>query len=90
MDKNYTVIDKLPKNWPSYEVQETVNKDGSPTECTIKLMMEAKKRDLVLADEKLMKEEPKLLKRGLQPEAQAPDTVTVEEYKEMVAEEFEM
>lgn len=89
-DKDYTVIDKLPKDWASYEVQETVNKEGSPTECTIKLIKEAKKRDIILADEKLKKEAPKLLKRGLQPEAQAEDTVTVEEYKEMASEEFEM
>ena len=89
-DKDYTVIEKLPKDWASYEVQETVNKEGSPTECTIKLIKEAKKRDIILADEKLKKETPKLLKRGLQPEAQAEDTVTVEEYKEMASEEFEM
>ena len=90
MDKDYTSIDKLPKDWPSYDVQRTCNGEGSPTECTISLIKEAKDRDLVIADERLMKEEPKLLKRGLEPEAQAPDTVSVEEYKEMVKETFEM
>lgn len=88
-DKDYTTIDKLPEDWASYQAQKTLNKEGSPTECTIHLIKEAKDRDIIIADEKLMKEAPKLLKRGLQPEAQAPDTVTVEEYKEMASETFE-
>lgn len=90
MDKDYTVIDKLPKDWPSYEVQEKCNEEGSPTEGTIRLIMEAKGRDLIIADEKLVKDVPKLMKRGLEPEAQACNTVTIEEYKEMASETFEL
>ncbi len=86
---DYLRIKELPTNWESYKVQEIVGQDGAPTECTIKLIKEAKKRDIVLADEKLKKDEPNLLKKGLQPESQAPDTVSFEEYKEMAKEEFE-
>ena len=35
------------------------------------------------ADDKLIKKQPALLRRGLEDEAQAPDTVTSEEYEEM-------
>jgi len=90
MDKDYTTIEDLPEDWPSYAVQKAVNADGSPTETTISLMGVAKGRDLILADNKLMKDAPKLLKKGLEEEAQAPNTVSVEEYTEMSKEEFEM
>lgn len=90
LDKDYTVIKKLPDNWPSYEVQETVGEDGSPNEMTIRVISTQKGRDLVIASEKLVKDEAKLLERGLEPKAQAPDTVSAEEYKLMSKEVFEM
>ncbi len=89
MDKDYTTVKKLPEDWPSYEVQDTVNDEGSPTERTIQLISTLKDRDLVLASDSLMKETPKLLERAIEPESQAPDTVTVEEYKEMNEYQFE-
>lgn len=89
IDKDYLKIDELPNDWASYEVQKTLNADGSPTERTIKLIKEAKNRDIVLADEKLMKDIPKLMKRGLEQKALACDSVTQEEYKEMASKEFE-
>lgn len=89
-DKDYTTISKLPADWASYEVQEAVGADGSPTETTISLIGVAKGRDLILADAKLKKDAPKLLAKGLEEEAQAPNTVSVEEYTEMSKEEFEM
>lgn len=50
-------------------------------------MAAAKGRDLVIADKKLKKKEAELLQKGLEPEAQAPDTVSVEQMTEMMAEE---
>ncbi len=89
-DKDYAKLDKLPDDWASYDVQEAVGADGSPTETVISLIKVAKKRDLILADEKLKKDAPKLLEKGLEKKAQAPNTVTVEEYTKMSKEEFEM
>ncbi len=89
MDKDYTTVKKLPEDWPSYEVQDTVNDEGSPTERTIQLISTLKDRDLVLASDSLIKETPRLLQRAMEPESQAPDTVTVEEYKEMNEYQFE-
>lgn len=90
LDKDYTVIKKLPDNWPSYDVQETVGADGSPNEMTIRVIATQKGRDLVIASDKLIKDEAKLIERGLEPKAQAPDTVTPEEFKEMSKQHFEM
>lgn len=83
-DMGYTRIDKLPENWPSYEVQEIVNEAGSPTESTIRLMFNYIGRDLTAADESLVNDEVKLLKKGLEPSPQAPDTVTPEELQEVI------
>jgi len=88
-DKDYTVIEELPENWASYNIQKKVNKDGSPTESTIKLIAEAKNRDIALADDKLVKMQPELLRRGLQKVAQASNTVSVDEYKKMSEYTFE-
>lgn len=86
-NKDYTEINKLPKDWASYEVQEQVGKDGSPTEMVIQVMMTAKDRDLVIADKKLKQKQAKLIEQGLQPIAQAPDTVQIEEYEKMMKKE---
>ena len=88
-DKNYLYIDELPNNWASYDVQKTLNADGSPTERTIRKIMVGKKRDIILADEKLKNDIPKLMKRGTEPKAMACDSITQEEYKEMTSETFE-
>ncbi len=89
-DNDYSKIDKLPEDWASYDIQKAVSKDGSPTEMTIRLISEAKKRDIILADDKLKKDAPKLLEKGLEKEALAPDTVSPKEYAEMAKYEFEM
>lgn len=86
-NKDYTETNKLPKDWASYEVQEQVGKDGSPTEMVIQVMMTAKDRDLVIADKKLKQKQAKLIEQGLQPIAQAPDTVQIEEYEKMMKKE---
>ena len=79
-DMGYTVIDKLPDDWASYDVQETLGADGAPTEQTIVLIQEHIGRDIVTADENLQKKEVKLMKKGLQKLAQAPNTVQLDEY----------
>ena len=79
----YTTIDKLPDNWASYDAQKIVNGDGAYTEQTIRLIKCSLGSDIVTADNKLHKKQPELLKRGLEEKAQAPNTVSVEEYEEM-------
>lgn len=86
-DMDYTEIDELPEDWPSYEIQEKVGEEGSPTEMTIQIMATTKGRDLVIADKKLKSKEADLLEKGLEPEPQAPDTVTVEQMAEMMGQE---
>lgn len=90
LDKDYTVIKKLPDNWPSYKVQEKVGEDGSPTEMTIKVIATQKDRDIVIASDKLKREQAKLIEKGLEPKAQAPDTVSADEFKKMSSQKFEM
>lgn len=82
-DIGYTTIDKLPQDWASFKVQETVNAEGAPTEQAIQQIKSSINRDIVCADKKLIKKQPELLDKGLQPEPQAPNTVSVEEYEEM-------
>ncbi len=82
-NQDYLKINELPEDWASYEIQEKVGEEGAPTEKTIRLITTSVYRDIVSADDKLIKKQPALLRRGLEDEAQAPDTVTSEEYEEM-------
>ena len=88
-DKGYIDIDELPKDWASYAIQKAMSKEGSPTERTISTIAVQKERDITIADEELLKELPKILEKGLQTEALAPDTVSVDEYTAMNKKEFE-
>ena len=78
---DYMKITELPDDWDSYKVQEMTGKDGSPSEQAIRLSMQTIGRDIAHADEKLLKQQPELLERGLEKKAKAPNSVTVEEYK---------
>ena len=89
-DKDYMFIEDIPDSWQSYVVQDMVGKDGAPTEATIRVIEAQKHRDLVMASEELEKDAHSLYKRGLQDKGMAPDTVTSEEYKQMLKEEFEL
>ena len=82
-DKSYTTIDKLSDNWPSYEVQEKFGEDGAPTEKTIQLITTATGRDIVFGASKLIKKQSELIERGLEEIAQAPDTVSADDYRDM-------
>ncbi|MBD5401424.1 hypothetical protein HDR58_01300 [bacterium] len=88
-NKGYTTIKKLSDDWSSYKVQEAVGKDGSPTEMTVRTIATQKGRDLLRASEELIADAPKLLEKGLEPKAQAPDTISIQEYKEMNKQELD-
>lgn len=88
-DGKYSTVDKLPEDWGSYAIQETYSKDGSPTEKTVELIKCEKGRDIALADDDLVKLQPKLLKKALQVKANSPDTVDVKTYEEMSKKSFE-
>ncbi len=83
-DKDYLYKDELPSDWASYKIQELSGKDGSPSEGTIRTIASQKGRDIVFASDKLQEELPKLLARGLQDKGVAPNTIIVEEYKQMI------
>ncbi len=82
-DKGYTNLCELPEDWGSYKVQKEVGKEGAPTENVIRVIAAAKGRDLVVADDSLKNEQVKLLEKGLETKALAPDTVKPEELLEM-------
>lgn len=80
----FTTIENLPKDWPSFRIQDITNGKGAPTEQTIRLIDTSIGMDIVTASPKLRKKEPELLARGLEPCPQAPNTVTVEDYERMI------
>ncbi len=86
MDKDYTTIDKLPEDWPSYRVQEKQNEISSPSENSIRLVEIYHDRDIIAADKELADKEVSLLKKGLQKEALAENTVMPDELEDMIKE----
>lgn len=87
-DMGYTTIDKLPEDWESYDVQAKTGADGAPSEQAVQQAKSSVNRDIVCADKKLVKKQPMLLERGLEPNAQAPNTVSVAEYEQMTEVEI--
>lgn len=85
-DKSYADISELPENWESYKVQKEVGKEGSPSESVMRIITAAKGRHLVIANEKLKKDEANLLEKGLETTAQSPDTISVKELQKMIDE----
>ncbi len=82
-DMGYTTINDLSEDWSSFKVQSIVNEKGSPTEQTVLQIKTSIGTDIVCADKELVKKQSELLKRGLEPIAQAPNTVMVKEYEDM-------
>ncbi|MCM1004548.1 MAG: hypothetical protein NC408_09440 [Candidatus Gastranaerophilales bacterium] len=80
----YTTIKKLPEDWVSYDIQEKQGEAGSPTENTLRHIILNKGRDIVKADDKLKKDEVKLLKKGLEERSMAPDTLMPDELEEAI------
>lgn len=87
-DKDYLYINDLPSDWASYDIQKTAGADGSPTEVTIHVITEQKDRALICASDDLEKMLPKLAKKSMQKDGMTEDTVTPDEYKEMLDKEF--
>ena len=85
-DKGFANLKDLPQDWPSYAVQEKANEEGFPTESVIKIITAAKGRDLVIAGKELKNHQAKLIEKSLELNVQAPDTVSVDELKEMMKE----
>ena len=89
-DHGYANVDELPETWASYHIQTEMSKEGTPTEQTIRAIHQQKYRDIVKTkDDTLSEMQPELLEKSMQSKGVSPDTVTVEEYKEMNEKEFE-
>ena len=82
VDKNgeFNTVDKLNEDWRSYFIQETVSKNGAPSEQAINLSIQTHKRDIAIADENLIKKQDELLEKSLE-KIQAPNTISTETYK---------
>ncbi len=80
----YTTIKKLREDWPSYKVQEKQNEISSPSENAIRLAGIYHDRDIVAADKELKDKEVNLLKKGLQKEGLARNTVMPDELEKMI------
>ena len=77
----YAFIEELAEDWTSYRIQGVQNSAGAPSETAIKLSVASLGRDIALADSKLVKSQPELLERGLEDFAQAPNTISVDDYR---------
>ena len=85
----FTTIDKLPKDWLSYEVQRKQNELSSPSENAVKLAFTYHKRDITAGNKELREKEPEILKKGLQKDLVAENTVMPDELEKMIKEHKE-
>ena len=82
----FTTIDKLPKDWLSYDVQRKQNEISSPSENAVKLASIYHKRDITAGNRELRNKEPEILKNGLQKDLVAKNTVMPDELEKMIKE----
>lgn len=80
-DMGYCKIGELSENWCSYEVQNKVNEKGAPSETAVKMSIESTGADVMSCDNPLVKNRDELLRKALDIKSTAPNTVSVEEYK---------
>ena len=80
---DYHRLAELPADWKSYDVQEIVNSDNSPTECVLDLMYVSLGCDIALGAENLKKKESEILEKGMQVAGMAPNTITSEKMEEL-------
>lgn len=80
----YTTTDNLPEDWASYHIQEKLSEISAPSENCIKLAEIYHGRDIVSADESLMKKQVDILDKGLQDRAVAENTVLPDELEIMI------
>ena len=85
----FTTIDKLPKDWLSYDVQRKQNELNSPSENAVKLAFTYHKRDITAGNRELREKEPEILKKGLQKDLVAENTVMPDELEKMIKEHKE-
>lgn len=83
INKDFTPFEYLPNDWPSYEIQETVNREGSPSETAVRLVSIDDGRDVISAGEGLKKKEADIINKGLD-DVEAPNTVSYEELQEII------
>ncbi len=81
--RDFTQYENLPDDWSSYEIQEILNKEGSPSETVVRMHALAEGRDLVHASDALQLKETGILDRGLD-KIEAPNTVSPQELEEMI------
>lgn len=79
----FSKLTELPANWPSYEFQQIVNADGSPSEAVVRIACTNNGGDIVIADRELVMQEANLVERGLD-KVQAPDTVSPDELRRVL------
>lgn len=87
-DKDYLYTNELPSDWASYSIQKSAGADGAPSEVTIRLITEQKDRALICASDELENNLPRLAKKSMQKDGMTCDTVTPDEYKEMLNKKF--
>ena len=80
----YTTIDKLKPEWPSYPIQDRQNELSAPSEGAIHLIECYHDRDIVAANDELKNKEVKILEKGLQKQSLAPNTVMPKELEKMI------
>lgn len=83
VDENgaFNVVEKLSPTWKSYKVQKDVASKGAPSEQAVNLSVDAFKRDVSIAEGSLLKEQKNFVKKSMQKDAIAPNTVSYEQYK---------
>lgn len=86
-DKDYLYVKELPADWASYNVQETVGEDGSPSEVTIRVINEQKNHDIVSASDEMIESIPDMMKKATQKRGMTFDTFTPDEYEQMVRDD---
>ena len=82
--KYYNSISEIPDNWASYKVQEKVSEISAPSENCINVVEHYQDRDVVEAGENLKNKEVSLLKKGLQEQAVAQNTVGPQKLENMI------
>ena len=91
VDKNgtFNTVDKLDVDWNSYNIQKITGKDGVPSEQAINLSINSINRDIALADCELINNQAGLLEKSLQKDGVAPNTISVDKYKEIQKIKFD-
>lgn len=80
----YKTIEEIPSDWASYPVQTRVAEISAPSENAIRVAEIYNDRDIVSAEDSLLKKEVKLLEKGLQKEGVAHNTVMPEHLQKMI------